>query len=199
MDRIYSPKSDFDDSKTSKDSLLICKFWGEMEENYDENWKCIKIDRLLDNDFGFVFTKNDLKKFSNQLGQFHRAMMENGICVWEIEIMFGKLKNGELKFFIIDFEKCGVFDKSNSMCYIKNMKPINFEHFFIQDSYPSLEYNKEFFIDFMNGFQGCIYNDGIYNDGIYNDGIYNDGIYNDGIYNDGIYKDIASRFQNIHV
>ena len=99
MDRIFSPNNKH---------LIICKFWGIID-GYDDDWKNILISDCYK--YGYYLQDDDLKNISYELGIFHRAMMENGICVWEVEIMLGKLWGNEsLSLFLIDFDKNGIID-----------------------------------------------------------------------------------------
>ena len=83
MDQIHPP--------TGYHNLIVCKFWGSCNK-YVESWDTVLFDDLIRKDkFEFGFDHDSISKIANELGQFHRGMMELGICVWEVEIMLGKL------------------------------------------------------------------------------------------------------------
>jgi len=144
MDRIIPP--------TGSNNLKVCKFWGSFD-NYEEDWKTISFDDLVDdNNFGLDFNYESLCKLAHELGKFHRGMMELGVCVWEVEIMLGKLSGEDhLSFFLLDFDKAGIIDfTEKNSCNVKGMNGLDVSRLLVQESYPKP--GSDMFTRFMEGF-----------------------------------------------
>jgi hypothetical protein len=144
MDRIIPPMENC--------QPILCKFWGSFD-NYDENWKTMSFDDVLgNNSFGFDLNHDSLCKLAHDLGQFHRGMMELGVCVWEVEIMIGKLVGEDhLSFFLIDFDKAGIIDfAEKNICNVKSMGRLDVARMLVQESYPKP--GSDLFTWFLDGF-----------------------------------------------
>ena len=144
MDQIHPP--------TGCHNLTVCKFWGSCEK-YEESWDTVLFDDLIGKEkFGFGFDQDSICKLAHELGQFHRGMMELGICVWEVEIMLGKLSGDDhLSFFLLDFDKAGLIDFSEKdICKVKGMTGFDVSRMLVQESYPKPE--TDLFSYFLDGF-----------------------------------------------
>ena len=144
MDRIISPNEN--------NVLSVCKFWGSFDK-YQEDWDTISFDDLVgDNNFGLDFDNNSLSHLAIELGKFHRGMMEQGVCVWEVEIMLGKLHGEDhLSFFLLDFDKAGIIDfTEKNICNVKGLAVLDIARMLVQESYPKP--GTDLFTLFLNGF-----------------------------------------------
>lgn len=135
MDRILPP--------IDSEKITVCKFWGSFE-NYDECWKTTSIDSLCN---------LDLQQTAFELGVFHRAMMERGICIWEVEIMYGRLEGeSNNSLFLLDFDKAGeIIFPEKKYCKVKGMTDIDVSRMLVQESYPRP--GTVLFQNFVDGFK----------------------------------------------
>lgn len=116
---------------------IICKFWGDVSNCTD--WNYINIKDIINNpEFNIDMNIEQFYQFCKDLGKFHRLMLEENICLFEQEILIGKLYN-ETKnsLFLIDFDKTGFVNETKDKCIAKNI--FNLYDLLVQPSYPKLD------------------------------------------------------------
>jgi len=121
---------------------IICKFWGNISNC--EDWNCINIKDIINNtEYNIDMNIEQFYNFCKDLGKFHRLMLEQNICLFEQEILIGKLYN-ETKnsLFLIDFDKTGFVNETKDKCIAKDI--FNLYDLLVQSSYPKLD-SREFY------------------------------------------------------